>query len=381
MKIIFSFISALSILLIVSSCINQDQLEYPVMQYRNYQFGRNDEMSLELPVPLVGESPYRLYSAYLRWEQIDSDFAGKYSPITTLEVDAEKEISSEDIFIIRFSRGRDSDFRLSRRFIGPGQNLTLDVTLETMIFPTTAYSKEIVDRFVTEDNELFEKILKTVRIKDRNGKVFSINFDYNNLNEKIQKIYSAPGEASVDFEMPYELVETNDPATFAPAGFQLIPISLSTDAIESSLHKQENYKHESGLTTVTQGVASYKVYAERRKNGNNLWILIEPVSEKTSLSVNDLLCGYDQNGTLWATISLDVKYERQPSVTEHYIDTVTVKIADVNEFTRKGKLAGTIPTPDFNITMLYNGSVKFDKKFEYIYFKNNIDKLENKENK
>ena len=130
-----------------------------------------------------------------------------------------------------------------------------------------------------------------------------------------------------------------------------------------------DYDHQQGLTSVKHGKASYKVYAEQRKQDKQLKVTIEPVSDNTSLCVTDCQYGKDKDGVEWFVVYLDVKYKREPGVTEHYIDNASVKVAAVDEFSQKGTPGGTIPSPNGKITIVYNGAVTFDDNFQFKYFK------------
>jgi len=319
---------------------------------------------MQMPTPVVAYDD--LYSNIIRRKWVGSGLIDHF-PITRITV-AQK--SNEDYpqnsIMIQLNSEINYRFVLYREIAIHICDGPVVITLMTSTSPTMKYGQEMFDRFVTEDNDLFEKILKSVRLKGENGKLLGIKVDYDALKKKIQEIYFAPDRPSATFEVPYELVEA------AP----LPPIKETVQAQEPAVQSvpivnpdAKDYDHQQGVTFVKHGKLYYKVYAEERKRDKQIQITVDPLNDKTTLSIEDWQGGIDANGVKWFTVYLDAEYHREPNVTEHYNDSASIKIAEVEEFSQKGTLGGTIPIPNGKITMLYNGAVTFDENFKMKYFK------------
>lgn len=203
-KIILLITGAAIFVLLTSSCMEvKNQLEYPKSPSKEYKFGKNSEISIELPVPTL-EDPYYLYSNYLRWEWIGSGFADYFS-ISRISIQNERNPSDHHIIRITLNCDNDGGFCLYRNLILIDVDTPIILTFITAISSTMKYDQKTINRFVAEDNDLFVKILKSVRIKSKDGKLFQIKADLNALNEKIQKIYSAPNRPWTSFNIPYTL--------------------------------------------------------------------------------------------------------------------------------------------------------------------------------
>ena len=113
----------------------------------------------------------------------------------------------------------------------------------------------------------------------------------------------------------------------------------------------------------------------RRKCGS-VQVTIEPVSENTSLCIQDCRSGIDSDDVEWFVVYFDVKYKREPGAAEQYIDDVSVKVAAVEKFSQKGTLGGTIPAVKGNIAMVYKGAVSFDDNFKLKYFNEDVKNSE-----
>jgi len=142
-----------------------------------------------------------------------------------------------------------------------------------------------------------------------------------------------------------------------------------------------DYVRRQGVTTVTHGNVCYKVYVEKRKPDNQTQVTIEPVSENTSLCIQDCRSGIDSDGVEWFVVYSEVKYKREPGATEQYIDDVSVEVAAVEKFSQKGTPGGTIPAVKGNITMVYKGAVSFDDNFKLKYFNEDVKNSESPKSK
>ena len=208
-------ISAILFLAITSSCVGgKDQLEYENTPYMEYKFGKKDEISIQLPTSVLGD-PYSLYSKKLRWEWVENGFID-YLTISKIKVTKEKvDDGIKNILTIRLNSGPGDGFIISREVIMITNGNPVMLTIMTGMYQESPYRKEILDRFVSEDNDLFEKILKSVRIKGQDGKLLKIKVDYDALKKRIEKIYFAPERPSVTIEIPYELIEAEPVAPVA----------------------------------------------------------------------------------------------------------------------------------------------------------------------
>lgn len=208
-------ISAILFLTVTSSCITgQDQLEYDNTLYREYTFGKNSEISIQLPTPVVAyDDPY---SNIIRRKWVGSGFID-YFPITRITVaPGIKEDYPKNSIIIRLNNEITNRFVLYRKIaIHVGDSKPIVIILMTATSQTMEYGQETINRFVSEDNDLFERIVKSVRIKGGNGKRLEIKVDYDALKKRIQEVYFAPKLPTVTFEIPYELVEAEPVAPVA----------------------------------------------------------------------------------------------------------------------------------------------------------------------
>lgn len=218
MKIIswFRVISAILLLAVASSCISgKDQLEYDNTSDREYHFGKNNEISIQLPTPVVAyDDPY---SNIIRRKWVGSGFVDYFSITRITVAPGIKEDYPKNSIIIQLNNDIDESFILYREFVIHvyNNNKPIIMTLLTATSPTMRYGQKTIDRFVTEDNDLFEKTLRSVRINGQDGKLLKIKVDYDALKTRIQKIYFAPKLPTVTFEIPYELVEAEHVAPVA----------------------------------------------------------------------------------------------------------------------------------------------------------------------
>jgi len=214
-KAIFRIICAMLVLMAFSSCVlmgGKDQLEYDNTPYKEYNFGRNNEISIQLPTPVVAyDDPY---SNIIRRKWVGSGFID-YFPITRITVaPGIKEDYPKNSIIIQLNNDIDKSFILYREFvIHVYDNKPIIMTLLTATSQTMKYGQETINRFVTEDNDLFEKILRSVRIRGQDGKLLEIKVNYDALKKRIQEIYFAPKIPTVTFEIPYELIEAQAAAS------------------------------------------------------------------------------------------------------------------------------------------------------------------------
>ncbi len=158
------------------------------------------------------------------------------------------------------------------------------------------------------------------------------------------------------------------------ASFVLLSLLCGCESMDEPDNK--DYDRQQGLTTVTHGDVCYKVYAEKRKLDNQTQVAIELVSDNTSICIQDCRSGIDTDGVEWFVVYFEAKHKRDPSVTDHFIDNVSVKVAAVNKFSQKGTLGGIIPAVKGNITLVYKGAVSFDDNFKLKYFKEDMKNSE-----
>ena len=209
MKAIFRITCAGLLLTAFSSCVGvggKDQLEYADTTYKEYCFGKNNELSMQLPTAILGD-PYSLYSKNLRWKWVGTGFVDYY-PISDIRITKEKmDDEIKNILTIRLNSGPGDGFIISREMTVTINGDPVLLAVMTGIYQKSPYGKEMLNRFVAEDNDLFEKILRSVRIKSRNGKLLVIKVDYDAVKKKNQEIYFAPNRPSATIEIPYELVD------------------------------------------------------------------------------------------------------------------------------------------------------------------------------
>jgi len=188
-----------------SSCIGiggKDQLEYENTPYKKYSFGENDELSMLLPIPILSGRG-SLYSNLLRREWVGGGFID-YFPISSMKVIKNKNIDVKNMIYIRYNTAVDNGYILSREFVVIINNMPIMLNVVTC----PSYGKEHIDRYITEDDALFIKVLESVRVKGDDGKIYKIKVDYDKLAEKMKEIAFKPNKPSNLFETPYELIET-----------------------------------------------------------------------------------------------------------------------------------------------------------------------------
>ena len=154
------------------------------------------------------------------------------------------------------------------------------------------------------------------------------------------------------------------------ASFVLLSLLCGCESMDES--DNGDYDRQQGLTTVTHGNVCYKVYAEKKKLDNQTQVAIELVSDNTSICVQDCRSGIDPDGVEWFVVYFEAKHKRDPGVTDHFIDNVSVKVAAVDKFSQKGTLGGIIPAVKGNIALVYKGDVSFDDNFKLKYFKEDV---------
>jgi len=208
-----SILGVVCVAITMISCTRvKEQLSYPNTEFKEYVFGKNNEIFIKLPTPVLGSS-YYLYSNYLRWEWIGSGFANYYT-MSDIIVKQEKKLRNhQNTLAIRLNKDPQDAFIMSRCIELVSKNCVIEMLIITSIYPRSHYLKETLNSFVLEDNELFEKILKTIRIKRDDGKYLMLKVNYEMLRAKMHEIYFTPNQPHDLFEIPYELVEET---TFQP---------------------------------------------------------------------------------------------------------------------------------------------------------------------
>lgn len=217
MQAIFRIICAMLVLTAFPSCIDivakgKDQLEYENTPYKQYSFGRNDELSMQLPTPVFSERG-DLYSNLLRREWAGAGFIDYFSISTLSVVSKLNDDSPKNIISIQLNSRSDNisapgdGFSFFRELVVIMKGKTISTTLLTSMYEKSHFSKTDIDRFMTEDNALFLKVLESVRMKGDNGKLYKIKVDYTKLAAKMKEIAFKPNKPSDLFEIPYELIE------------------------------------------------------------------------------------------------------------------------------------------------------------------------------
>ena len=213
-------ISAILFLAVTSSCISgKDQLEYADAPYKEYCFGKNNELSMQLPTPVFKGGG--LYSNILRREWIgagfiDYHFISKLNVVLGVIAD-----NPQNMISIQLNSSSDNisapgdGFAFFREFVVIVKGFPIVTNLLTSMYEKAPFSKTTIDRFLAEDNALFIKILESVRVKGDNGKLYKIKVDYAKLAEKMKEIAFKPNRPSDLFEIPYELVEAEPVAPVA----------------------------------------------------------------------------------------------------------------------------------------------------------------------
>ena len=213
-------ISAILFLAVTSSCISgKDQLEYADAPYKEYCFGKNNELSIQLPVPVFKGG--WLYSNILRREWIGAGFIDYYSISELNVVLGVIADNPQNMISIQLNSCSDNisapgdGFIFYRGFVVMVKGFPIVTNLLTSMYEKAPFSKATIDRFLAEDNALFLKVLESVRVKGDNGKLYKIKVDYAKLAEKMQEIVFKPNRPSDLFEIPYELVEAEPVAPVA----------------------------------------------------------------------------------------------------------------------------------------------------------------------
>lgn len=224
MKAMFRIICAGFILMTFPSCVDivakgKDQLEYADTPYKEYCFGKNNELSMQLPTPIFSEGG--LYSNILRREWSGSGFIDYFSISKLKIVSGLIADYPKNMISIKLNSRSDNisapgdGFAFIRKFVLIIKGTPIVTTLLTSMYEKAPFSKATIDRFLAEDNALFLKVLESVRVKGDNGKLYKIKVDYAKLAEKMQEIAFKPNKPSDLFEMPYELVEAEPVAPVA----------------------------------------------------------------------------------------------------------------------------------------------------------------------
>jgi len=207
------------VLMAFSSCIGivakgKDQLEYANTPYKQYCFGRNNELSMQLPTPVFSERG-DLYSNILRREWIGAGFIDYYF-ISKLKVVSDLIANNpKNIISIQLNSDPDGRLALFREFVVIIKNTPIVTTLLTSVYEKAPFSKTTIDRFLAEDNALFLKVLESVRVNGDAGKLYKIKVDYAKLAAKMQEIAFKPNKPSDLFEIHYELIEAEAAAPVA----------------------------------------------------------------------------------------------------------------------------------------------------------------------
>jgi len=188
----------------------KEQLTYPNTEFKEYAFGKSNKILMTLPTPVLGE-PYSFYSNYLRWEWIGAGFAN-YFHISNICIEEKAwwdENRFPQIISIELRIHNQNRFTLYREmYFGNGNKIVFIFTTATSSDMNMKYAQKTIDNFVSEDNELFEKIVRTIRIKKSDGKYLKLKVDYDMLRAKMHEIYfTSDRQPRKIFDIPYELVE------------------------------------------------------------------------------------------------------------------------------------------------------------------------------
>jgi hypothetical protein len=120
-----------------------------------------------------------------------------------------------------------------------------------------------------------------------------------------------------------------------------------------------NYDHQDGLTIVKHNDASYRIYAQKRKTDSTTQILIEPISNNTSLLIKGLQGGQDKKGKDWINVSLNVDFRIHEKLNDITIDDASVMVKEVDEFSLHGMSLFEYE----KLIIACNGNVKLEEKF------------------
>ncbi|HCE42371.1 MAG TPA: hypothetical protein DET40_02340 [Lentisphaeria bacterium] len=200
--------------LMLSSCNSfHDRLQYDTKMPLLIHSFENSSLFISLPYPIALSSPKKdeLYSNAIRTKRVGTAFVNDFDyPLTDIMVFRGTQFGQKErnAFKLNYSKN-ESHSSLFRNLLILINNKPICLSLNSST-RNYGFTQEENAKITSEDNELFLRLIDTIRIKGDNNKWFKVAVNEKEYYENI-KLVSFENAKSKEIDFPVELLEIKNP--------------------------------------------------------------------------------------------------------------------------------------------------------------------------